>query len=194
MRSVYIIGAAGAGKSTFTAALLDELGARFGPLEDLHALPNKKNLVTLRGHRLEPNDGLYIGCMRDSYPGTDGLDRASSPVGEAWLDGPGWKPRWIVSEGSTLATRRFVGALHRNSRMLLVHLRCPADVQAARFAERGSTQPATFVANTVTRSRNLASDMKEAGATVMGCDTSDPQSWEAAIWLSSAHLLAEQGD
>ena len=38
MRSVYVIGGAGAGKSTFTSRLIDGLGVEYGPLEDLLGL------------------------------------------------------------------------------------------------------------------------------------------------------------
>jgi hypothetical protein len=103
-RSVYIIGGAGAGKSTFMSELLAQIGGSPGPLEDLHTARNARgNLVTLRGHFISP-DGLYIGCIRDSFPGTDGLDRASSLPGKEWLDaGHHERLGWIVAEGATLS-------------------------------------------------------------------------------------------
>ena len=72
-QAVYIIGGAGTGKSTVTQALLDLLDRPLGPLEDLYSKANSRGtVITLRGHQMG-EDGLYLGCMRDSFPGTDGL-------------------------------------------------------------------------------------------------------------------------
>ena len=49
VKAVYVLGGAGTGKSTFTARVVEMLQAQFGPLKDLHAKENKKNVVTLRG-------------------------------------------------------------------------------------------------------------------------------------------------
>lgn len=186
-RSVYIIGSAGAGKSTFMSQLLDNLGAQLGPLEDLFAARNAKALVTLRGHRFQTQvgDGLYMGCMREEYPGTDGLDRASSPVGEEWL----YKaelPELIVSEGATLATRRFLNALNEKTDLLLVHLVVEEFVRELRFMERGSTQDERFVQNTVTRSANLFNDI--TGCWKLQIDTAYPELWDQALSSCLEHL------
>lgn len=183
-RSVYIIGGAGTGKSTFTAQLLD--GLEFGELEDLHALANKKNIVTLRGHRMV-NDGMYLGLMRESFPGTDGLDRASSPVAESWLY-DGNLPEWIVSEGATLATRRFLIALAQVTELLVVHLVADDFVKELRFLERGSDQDPKFVLATTTRSYNLFNDMGRTGCDLLEVDTSDPGAWADALDQCWIHL------
>lgn len=184
-RSVYIIGGAGTGKSTFTAQLLQ--GMEFGPLEDLHALRNAKALVTLRGHRLA-DGGMYLGCMRDEFPGTDGLDRASSPTGEAWLRDAEELPEWIVSEGSTLATRRFILALHEYTDLLLVHLRADEFIKELRFLERGSNQADSFVTATATRAQNLLNDMDKVGIPSIDVDSADECDWDQALQIVRDHI------
>lgn len=182
-RSVYVIGGAGSGKSTFMDQLLGRLGVEMGPLTDLASKPNARGTkVTLRGHGLvgEPGEGLYIGCMRDSFPGTDGLDRASSIAGELWLE-LGDLPKYIVAEGATLASRRFIGALHKHTELLLVHLHADEFVKELRFMERGSNQAEQFVRQTATRSANLERDMRKLGVRVYLCDTADPDGWEVAL-------------
>jgi shikimate kinase len=191
-RSVYLIGGAGAGKSTFTSWVMADLVEFQGPLEDFHSLRNTKALVTLRGHRLVDGgsrDGLYLGCIRESFPGTDGLDRASSPVGEAWLQqGGAGEFDFIVSEGATLATRRFLAALQDHTDLLLVHLHADPETVQRRFDERGSKQDPTFVKNTVTRSRNLLVDMEKRGCRAISIDTADRDSVELGLDLVSRHL------
>jgi hypothetical protein len=179
-KSVYIIGGAGTGKSTFMDQILRGIGARMGPLHDLHSLRNAKALVTLRGHAVlheRGMEGLYLGCMRDEFPGSDGLDRASSPVGEAWLQA-GDLPSFIISEGATLATRRFLTALHEHTDLLLVYLKADDFVKELRFAERGSNQKPEFVLATATRSENLWNDMGKLGVNGLSCDTEYPHAWE----------------
>lgn len=184
-RSVYIIGGAGTGKSTFTAELLH--GREFGPLLDLHQKPNSRGtVITLRGHRVA-GGGMYLGCMRESFPGTDGLDRVSYIPGEAWLEN-GNLPPWIVSEGATLAVRRFLTVLNERSDLLLVHLHAEDFVKELRFMERGSTQDEKFVLATATRSTNLLADMGKLGMERVSVDTSDPMAWLDAQMQVASHL------
>lgn len=155
---------------------------------DLHAKPNKKNVVTLRGHDLS-DGGLYLGCMRESFPGTDGLDRASSVTAEEWLDlGMHSGCRYIVAEGATLATRRFISALHRHTSLLLVHLVADDFVKDLRFAQRGSNQADSFITGTATRSENLVRDMAKLGVESRTVDTADPDEWSEAMEAALAHV------
>jgi len=185
-RSVYIIGGAGSGKSTFTQALLDCSNRSMNPLEDLHKTPNARGtIVTLRGHRVGL-DGLYLGCMRDEYPGTDGLDRASSITGEEWLEqGKHREFDWILSEGATLATRRFLGALAKHTELMLVHLVVEDFIRDLRFMRRGSTQNEQFVQNTVTRSANLFRDIECQRAEF---NTGEPGEWDDALEICLSWL------
>lgn len=189
--SLYVIGGAGTGKSTFTQQLLDHCSF-MGPLLDLHQTPNARGtIITLRGHELiyPAGVGIYVGCMRDSFPGTDGLDRASSIAGEGWLQASGHQDYgFVLAEGATLATRRFLGSLQEDSDLLLLHLHADDFVKELRFQERGSSQAEQFVRQTTTRSANLLADMEKLGASTLSIDTSDPEQWQGAIEESLKHL------
>lgn len=189
-KSVYIVGGAGAGKSTFTSQVMDLVVMQYAPLADLLAQRNVKNVVTFRGHPLhdyDGRDGLYVGVMRDSFPGTDGLDRASSPVGAAWLRA-GDLPAFIIGEGATLSTRPFISALHECTDLLLVHLFADEFVKELRFGQRGSSQEDSFVRATATRAANLTRDMAKAGVKVWEADTADSAEWAQAIEVVVDHL------
>lgn len=188
-RSVYVIGGAGAGKSTFMAQLLDLIDAPMSPLGDLHTVRNARgNPVTLRGQLISP-DGLYIGCMRDRFPGTDGLDRASSIAGEAWLtEGRHERLGWIVAEGATLSTSRFLTALHEHTELLLIHLWADDMLTDLRCLIRGSAQDASWVQNTVTRARNALQAMLDRQGRALSVDSGDPVEWNLALASAIAHL------
>ncbi len=190
-QSVYVIGGAGTGKSTFMADLLRRSESLMGPLTDLRSEPNSRGtVITLRGHALDIGpwgSGMYLGCMRDEYPGTDGLDRVSYIPGESWLlDGP--LPDWIVAEGATLAARRFLHVLHATTDLLLVHLVADDFVKELRFGQRGSTQKESFVTGTATRADNLVRDMNKAGVKCWNLDSSDPDQWAEALEVCCDHL------
>lgn len=189
-RSLYILGGAGVGKSTFTADLMEQLCMTHSPLEDLWSKKNAKANVTLRGHRMYNThgvEGLYLGVLRESFPGTDGLDRASSLTGEEWLH-QGELPEWILAEGATLATRRFLNALNETTDLLVVHLHAEDFVKELRFNQRGSNQDARFVSGTATRALNRWAESKTAGIKTLDIDTAEPERWnygiaECALWL-----------
>lgn len=186
-QSVYLIGGAGSGKSTFMDQLLARLDLPMGPLVDLASRPNARGVkITLRGHYLG-EEGVYVGCMRESFPGTDGLDRASSIAGELWLE-QAHLPDFIVSEGNTMATRRFISALHKHTSLLLVHLQADDFVKELRFLQRGSTQAEQFVRQTATRAANLLDDMRRAGVDDMSIDTAYPKDWDWALQACWVHL------
>lgn len=187
-QSVYVIGGAGTGKSTFTQEILRRIGEPMGPLEDLHSKPNSRGtMITFRGHQVGP-DGLYVGCMRDSFPGTDGLDRVSYIPGEEWLE-TALLPDWIIAEGATLAVRRFLAVLNKTTDLLLVHLTADEFVKELRFGQRGSSQDEKFVIATATRSENLARDMAvDHGVYVWEADSADPEEWDLAVEKVVDHL------
>jgi len=130
--------------------------------------------------------GLYLGCMRDSFPGTDGLDRVSYIPGEEWLAN-GSLPDILVGEGATLAVRRFLYALDVTTDLLLIYL--TTMVKDLRIQERGAEQDEKFVAATATRSRNLALEMNKAGVKVWEVDTGYPEEWHQALSIVQDHLL-----
>jgi hypothetical protein len=175
--------------------LLDAVlgGEDMGDLEDLHARRNAKALVTLRGHRLDSRTGkhgLYLGKMRDNFPGTDGLDRASSATGVEWLQRNGFEEfRFIVGEGATLATRPFLSELAARTELLLLHLWADDFVKDLRFTERGSEQDPRFVEATATRSANLLQDMGVRAAKALSIDSASPEEWEDSLTVCLDWIL-----
>lgn len=184
-RSVYVIGGAGAGKSTFMGQLL--AGVPFGPLTDLWERHNGKSLVTLRGHTL-PGKGLYIGRMRDEFPGTDALERTSTKVAAEWLQDAPVLPDWIVAEGLNMTTEEFLTTLHAHTDLLVVYLYLDDFTKDLRMHARGSGQKWSFVKGTATRSANRALEVQKAGARVLGLDSADPVQWERAQEECRKHL------
>lgn len=193
--SVYIIGGAGSGKSTFMHQLLEEVAARpLGPLTDLHERRNAKALVALRGHQVpvpgSRKPGIYLGKMRDSHPGTDGLDRASHQVGIDWLECGGHRNyRYVLAEGFVLATRGFLAALDEHTDLLLVSLWVGPEERDRRFKERGSTQSENFVKSTTTAAFNRTREQEERAGRVLRVDTSDDLAWDMALDIAGLHLF-----
>lgn len=193
-----MIGGAGTGKSTFTAQVMDNVVmAHCVDLEDLCTRPNSRGTqITLRGHRLngytdETGEGIYLGAMREEFPGTDGLDRVSYIPGEAWLIDnhvEGTLPDFIIAEGATLAVRRFLEILHKTTDLLIVFLTAEDFVKDLRFCQRGSNQDDSFVKATATRSQNLAVDMAKKGIKVWEVDSADLAQWNEALSIACDHL------
>lgn len=193
-RSVYLVGGAGTGKSTFTADLLNRLGAALGPLEDLYSKPNSRGtVITLRGHEMTNRarwaSGLYLGCMRDEFPGTDGLDRVSYIPGEEWL-ATARLPQILLGEGATLAVRRFLYALDVSTDLLVVHTVTDEMVKEIRLDERGAGQDEKFITATATRARNLAVELAGAGVQVWTIDTGVDDEWSQGLEICEDHLLS----
>lgn len=183
-RSIYVVGGAGSGKSTFMADLIPfPLNSH---LVDLHSLRNAKALVTLRGHEFE--GGIYLGKMRDEHPGTDGLDRASHRTGIDWLErGMHEEYDMLLGEGFTLGTRDFLFALGTYTDLLLVHLHVSEEKRLERFVERGTSQSPQFVKSTVSAARNRYEELRNYSKTV-SVDTEDPDAWEIALEICGEHL------
>lgn len=196
--AVYIIGGAGSGKSTFMHQLLEEVSDMMGPLTDLHERRNAKALVSLRGHQIPINwsrkPGIYLGKMRDSHPGTDGLDRASHQVGIEWLErGMHEQYKFVLAEGFVLATKGFLAALDEHTDLLLVSLWVGPEERERRFKERGTNQSENFVKSTATAAFNRTREQEERAGRVLRVDTSDDLAWDLAIDLAGQHLFRKQG-
>lgn len=191
--AVYIIGGAGSGKSTFMHQLLEEVSAGpLSPLTDLHERRNAKALVALRGHQVPANGkpGIYLGKMRDSHPGTDGLDRASHQVGIEWLErGMHQNYRYVLAEGFVLATRGFLEALDKHTDLLLISLWVDPEERDRRFRERGTNQSENFVKSTTTAAFNRTREQEERAGRVLRVDTSDEIAWDMALDIAGLHLF-----
>ena len=184
-RTVYILGGAGTGKSTFTAELLEPWD--LGPLEIFHEEPlvrgkGRPAMIKVRGHLVETPEGvggLYLGQMRPEFPGTDGLDRVCGPAVNAWLRA-GILPDFIIAEGALLANPRQLPVFAEETELLVLHFTVDEMIADLRFLQRGSNQAPTYVATTVTKSAKMARLMRESGVEVLDVDTADPAQWSAA--------------
>lgn len=162
-RSLYITGGAGAGKSTTMARLLSSLGAELGPHVELHTKPLYKpsrdtwSRIALRGHRWP--GGVYLGRMRDEYPGTDGLDRACGPALREWLV-QGDLPDLIVAEGNLFSK---IETLRLFPNLLVLHIPVDPEVQAARLAQRVKPQTLAWAAGTRARALKCVANCQEEG-------------------------------
>lgn len=184
-RALYIVGGAGVGKSTFTGQLLAGLGAELGPLELVRNLPMKGGAANpLSGHRVTPGDGLYLGKMREQFPGSDGLSRTCGTTAAVWVT-EGNLPAYIIGEGATLTTARFLTALAANTDLLIVHLYARLETVLDRCLERGSNQNLGFIKASGTRAAKAAA--KVDAPTVL-VDTEDPLSWQLGLFEASLHV------
>lgn len=166
-RAVYIIGGSGSGKSTAMAHLLEVTGVELGEFTTLWSthFTNRKvpATVRLRGHRFP--GGVYIGLMRDEFPGADGLDNAAGPVFREWL-GEGDLPPLILGEGLVFASEASLLALHEHTDLLVLYLHAPPEEIARRQAARSHQLEERWVAQTVSRAANLAVKLRAAGVRV----------------------------
>lgn len=193
-RSVYILGGAGTGKSTFTAELLSPWS--LGPLEIFHEEPlargkGRPAMIKVRGHLVETGEnvvGLYLGQMREEFPGTDGLDRVCGPAVNAWLRA-GILPDFIVAEGALLANPRQLPVLAEETELIVFHFTVDPMIADLRFLARGSNQAPSYVATTVTKSAKMAELMRGSGVPVHDVDTEDPWQWRGAILDARKWLL-----
>lgn len=190
-RSVYVIGGAGTGKSTFMAQLMDEFILDTRALSDIYESQNAQgSRLVLRGHDCISKDvqrGVYLGCLRDQFPGTDGLDRASSKAATEWLRGAELSG-FIIAEGATLTTTPFLLALDDRTDLLLVHLWAEPFVRELRYQERGSNQDASWILNSITRAANMAKKFENRQAQLLTVDSADPAAWSLALAACLTHL------
>lgn len=187
MRSVYVVGGTGSGKSTFVGSVL--AGLDLGPVEELHSIRNTNSRPTLRGHRL-PRGGVYLGLMRDEYPGTDGLANTTHRVGAEWLTlDHGFE--WIIGEGNTLGKSSFLQPLHQYTDLLLVHLETDEFIRDIWLHGRGAQVSQKFSGYTASSARNRAAEMRAVQCQVVELDASDPEQVEQTLHVVRQHLGIE---
>jgi|CXWK01.1.fsa_nt_gi energy-coupling factor transporter ATP-binding protein EcfA2 len=152
MRTVYVVGMPGSGKSTLIKNLLDLFGVTDQFTYD-HPVPHA------RYHAAGKDIGVWeVGRRRAAFSGTDALAMNINPKACAWvatLDPHG--PRVLLGEGDRLANNRFLDACPN---LTLVHLSLPVDVAQARMAERAATlgvplQNPSWWKGRVTKTMNL---------------------------------------
>jgi broad-specificity NMP kinase len=154
--SLYLLGAPGVGKSTVMAGVLDELALAVNP-------DNARIHKRLTGHGLYDTlsgdtRGVYLGKMREEFPGTDGLSMAVAPDAREWA---GRLSRtneggmqYVVGEGMRLGNPGFLSALAEHSWLTVILLTASEDALTARRDARGSTQTPSWMRGAATSARN----------------------------------------
>lgn len=181
-RSVYVMGGAGTGKSTWMGQLLEQLHVTLSEQQVVHSKmlysPHHQRdyRVDLIGHRWE--QGVYLGVMRENFPGADGLVRTTGPVAREWLT-LGNLPPIIVGEGLLLSSRPFLRALADATDLTVVHLTIPEELRLERVRSRGHAFDEVWSRQTVSRAAKTAADLRSAGVRVR--DNMGPAM--AALWL-----------
>lgn len=172
--SIYVLGAPGVGKSTLMAGLLANVA--MGPVTTLRG--------TLRGHYF--NGGVYLGIMRNRFPGTDGLAMNATTDAEAFVlsatDG------LLIGEGSRLGHTRFLDKCNVGRDMTLIHLHASEDALCARRNHRGSDQNVIWMRGAATRARHAFDNARPHQR--IDLDTSD-LSAEQILSIITANLPEE---
>jgi ribose 1,5-bisphosphokinase PhnN len=160
--AVYLVGAMGTGKSTVMAAIMDQLGVVTG---DWFKVWPSETRSEFRGENLEDIvtgelRGLYLGRMRDEYPGTDAIGLASHAEAYAWAREAPEMPALVLGEGARLGTVGFLRSLaaRPDTQLVVGHLVVPEAVQLERLARRAKAGNAAFRKGTRTRAAQAVVD------------------------------------
>lgn len=161
-RSVYIVGAPGAGKSTLMAEILEgwDVGSyqRWGR--------------EVFGHYLEHPEkgrGSYLGHLRPEYPGTDALSLSAAPRVVEWLEAlPLLGLDWVFGEGARLSHMGFLSALAGATDLTVVYMDVDPAVAAQRRIARGGKQLSDqFCKIATSKAANVAEACRGAGIRVI---------------------------
>lgn len=156
MRTIYVIGYPGVGKSSAVANALQLLN-----------LGNPSLVTHPVAHlRYPSHEGLNLwemGKRREAFSGTDALGMSVQPVAVRWvgaLTDPGAdSPDVLIGEGDRLATKGFLDACPN---LTVVHLSAPSSVAQQRASERAtrlgrSPQDPSWLRGRATKVDRLAS-------------------------------------
>lgn len=109
-RAIYVVGAPGAGKSTFTRALADRLGTG-----------ERVQLERPLPHVDIGNGWAEVGRDRGAFGGTDALGYTAISLAVPWVLSD-QRPAHLLGEGDRLAVARFLSALEQSYELTVIHL------------------------------------------------------------------------
>lgn len=148
--SLYVLGAPGVGKTTLCRGLLENVSL---------ATSSRKIHGVLVGHDFP--GGVYLGKMREEFPGTDALAMSVGPDAIEWVT-TGQLPDIIFGEGARLGYAGFLNALARATDLTVVHLTAKEATLDARCRARGSNQGATWRKGAATRAASAVKRVQGA--------------------------------
>jgi hypothetical protein len=150
VKTVYIVGEPGVGKSTLMAALLHP---KDGSIDVVH----RKPVPHVEFGALEwPNGRVAMlgGVTGGAFPGTDTLSFTIIGAAEKWVLSQPYD--WLFAEGDRLAVDRFLTACKMSGELFVVWLHNPLAADLRRKARaRGVPQDETWVAGRRTKVHNL---------------------------------------
>lgn len=168
-RAVYLLGGPGVGKSTLMAYLLrDWKKEPYGRLTDRE----------LFGHELVRGQehGMYLGHLRDFYPGTDALSLSVAPQARLWVEFlMPHKLDWVFGEGTRLGNIGFLSVLAEYTDLHVFHLMLdPAKAALRRETRGGKLLTDKFCKMVTSGAASTAAACREAGIWVSNIDASLP--------------------
>lgn len=136
IRTLYVIGIPGSGKSTGLRACADLMGVA-GYEEHARPIPH---LRWLNGVGTGEDMGIVeLGRIREAFSGTDALAMNINPLAcafvEAAEDIEGFEAAWFVGEGDRLANAKFLAAAPR---LTLAWLDVPVELARERAVNRAA--------------------------------------------------------
>jgi broad-specificity NMP kinase len=174
---IYLLGAPGVGKSTVMRYLMKD----WTPMQYMRLTERE-----MFGHYLESSEGhlgVYLGRLREQFPGTDALSMSVQPQALKWVENmPGLS--MVFGEGSRLGNATFLSALADKIDLAVTLLTCDEEVLRERRASRPdggdwktgrktAEQAENWAKGQATRAANAAEALRDMGYNVMEMDTTD---------------------
>lgn len=148
MKTIYLIGAPGSGKTTLTEAFT----------RSWIEVAKHDDPVKWREHQTPYGTAISLGWLRPTFGGTDTLGNAAILEIEPWY--PKINHDIVYGEGDRLANKRFFDLAITYGEFHLFYLDTHPDRAAERRAQRslltGKEQNATWVKGRETKHKNLA--------------------------------------
>ena len=128
----------------------------------------------LFGHPLISQDlrlGVYLGHLRDEYPGTDALSLSVAPQALIWLETLQDNVSWVFGEGTRLGHQSFLEALHARTELTIGYLTVsPEEALRRREARAGKLLSEQYCKIATSKAANIAAWCRTAGLRLVELD------------------------